>query len=85
MADVKPQRQDTGLVGTIINQADRDRLPAEHPLREVAARMDVALKDYYMSEHTEVGLTQLHKVYSAVKLTYQMYLEQREAQHWGSK
>jgi hypothetical protein len=68
---------DTGLVGSMKYQAERDRLPDGHPLRLAAARMDAALQRWVLKQNDPVVTAQLQVTWASTKLAWQQYLENR--------
>lgn len=68
---------DTGLVGSMLFQAERDRLPDGHPLRLAAARMDAALQRWVLQQNDPVVTAQLRVTWDSTKMAWQQYLENR--------
>src|SRR6202012_1318919 len=66
-----------GRVGSILFQAERDKLPADHPLRRVDERMDSALQAWGRNPYDPVILAQLNGTWGSTKLAWQQYLENR--------
>ena len=67
---------DTGLVGSLICEADRQKYPADHPLRRIAARMDAAIRAYYALPCDKTAI-EMRRIYAATKLAHQQYWENR--------
>lgn len=71
------RRSDLGLVGSIVYQAERDKLPEDHPLRGVAERMNAALQAWAQKPNDPVVLAQLQTIWGSTQLAWQQYIENR--------
>lgn len=69
--------RDTGLVGSMLYQADRDNLLPGHPLRTAALDMDAAIRAWAACPNDRILTAAMRAQYAKCQLVWTQYWENR--------